>query len=356
MYRLLPLFLLLAACGLGEVQAQEPDRGPDAPVATTTSTRPSTSSTTTTTTVPALAAVEVDPPSGRQRLVIHATGDVNLWERYAGTDPEATWAPLRDIFRSDDLTIVNLECAPSDLGSPLPKTFTFRCPYETLLPMADAGVDVANLANNHSQDFGTEAMLDGRANVSAAGMSPVGVGNDVVQATEPAVFEIGGWTVAVLGFGGVVPSPSWLATADRPGMASGDDGDLMADAVRRANEIADLVVVTIHWGWELETEPRQVDIDLAQAMIDAGADMIFGHHQHRLNPMTYLDGVPVAWGLGNFIWQTGAGDASLTAIAEVIVEPDGTIRGCLIPGRIITTGVVEMDAQRCGGVTSPAGY
>lgn len=354
---LLPLCLLLAACGFGEVQAQEPQPADLETVGSTTSTAPAAAPpTTTTTAVPSAPTIEVEPPSGRQRLVIHGTGDVNLWERYAGTDPEATWAPLRDLFQNDDLTVVNLECAPSELGSPLPKAYNFRCPFETLLPMAEAGVDVANLANNHSQDFGSEAMLDGRANVFAAGLNPVGVGADLEQATEPAVFSIGGWTVAVVGFGGVVTDSSWLATPDRPGMASGDDGELMADTVRRADELADIVIVTIHWGWELETEPRRADVELAEAMVAAGADMIFGHHQHRLNPMTYIDGVPIAWGLGNFIWQPGTGDASRTAVAEVIVEPDGTIRGCLIPARIIATGVVELHGTSCGGSATPAGY
>jgi len=353
---LLALCLLLAACGLGEAQAQDTPTTIPEVISTTTTARAPDPASTTTTTMPDSPLVEVDPPSGRQRLVIHGVGDVNLWDRYAGRDPDATWAPLQEMFLSDDLTVVNLECTPSALGTPLDKTYTFRCPFETLLPMAAAGVEVANLANNHSQDFGPEAMLDGRHNVLAAGMQPVGVGRDLDQATEPALFEVGGWTIAVVGFGGVVPSSLWLATADNPGMASGDDPDLMAAAIRRADEVADLVVVTIHWGWELETEPRQADIDLARVMVEAGADMIFGHHQHRLNPLTYIDGVPVAWGLGNFIWQAGAGEANRTAVAEVIVEPDGTIRGCLIPAQIVATGVVQLESDACGGSSTLAGY
>lgn len=347
---LLPLLMLVAACGVGDNLAPpvEPVRvSPihlDTPAA---STPPSTALTTTTTAAEPLAVDRSSAPAPRERIVIRAVGDVNLWERYAGDDPEATWGPLRALFQSDALTVVNLECTPSTLGTPLAKEFTFRCPVDTLLPMADAGIDVANLANNHSQDFGTEAMLDGRMNVVAAGMAPVGVGTNLAQATEPAIFEIGGWTVAVLGFGGVVPASSWLATEDGPGMASGDDVDVMMDAVHRADEIADLVVVTIHWGWELETTPRQVDVDLAEAMVTAGADMIFGHHQHRLNPLTWVEGRPVAWGLGNFIWQRGVADANRTAIAEVVVEPDGTILACLIPATIVATGIVEPSAQSC---------
>ncbi len=349
--------LLAAACGPGvAAELETTTTSPTttlAPSTTTTASVPTAA--TTTTTEPGPSLPQVDPPSSRGRLVIHGTGDVNLWERYAGTDPEATWGPLRSIFQSDDLTVINLECTPSELGEPLPKEFNFRCPLASLPIMAEAGVDVANLANNHSQDFGQEAMLDGRRNVLASGVEPVGVGENLAVATMPALFEIKGWTVAVLGFGGVVIDSGWLATTDRPGMASGDDGELIAEAVRRADALADIVVVTIHWGSELETVPRQGDILLAEAMIEAGADMIFGHHQHRLNPMTFVDGRPVAWGLGNFIWQVGSGDASRTALAQVIVEPDGTVRGCLIPARIVGLGVVEVDDRQCAPA-QPSGY
>lgn len=352
--RWVAVVLILAACGYGQQISSESQPGaaaPAMPAASPEAAEPAPtsmpSSSTTAATLPAPRTVDAPQPPSRQRLLIHGTGDVNLSPRYAGNDPDANWAPLREIFQNDDLTVVNLECTPSEVGAPVPKAFNFRCPLASLPIMRDAGVEVANLGNNHSQDYGTEAMLDGRQQVIQAGMYPVGVGADHAEATLPALFDINGWTIAVLGFGGVVPHAGWLATDDSPGMANGDDAELMAEAVRSAAAQADLVIVSIHWGWELETEPRQSDIDLARAMIEAGADMIFGHHQHRLNPMTYIDGVPVAWGLGNFIWQRGNPAANRTAIAQVVVDPDGTIRGCLLPATIVRTGVVEVDEREC---------
>ena len=99
------------------------------------------------------------------------------------------------------------------------------------------------------------------------------------------MFDINGWKVAVVGFGGVAPDDGWYATADTPGMRNGDDTPTMVEAVAAAEEVADLVVVTIHWGMELDTTPRQDDIDRAHAMIEAGADIIFGHHPHRMQPL-----------------------------------------------------------------------
>ena len=98
------------------------------------------------------------------------------------------------------------------LGWPEPKDFTFQCP-DGMQDMAAAGVEVANLGNNHSQDFGKEAMLDGRELLEEAGLNPVGAGVDLAEASDFARFEIQGWKVAVLGFGGVRPHDGWIATA-----------------------------------------------------------------------------------------------------------------------------------------------
>jgi poly-gamma-glutamate capsule biosynthesis protein CapA/YwtB (metallophosphatase superfamily) len=309
---------------------------------------PSTSSTTTssstTITSPPTTTTTTLPPKGT--LVIHGTGDVNTDISYipalAENGHAHAWSGLGDLFTEDDLTIINLECTPSDLGTPLPKEFVFRCDLDSLPAMQEAGIEVANLANNHSADHGKEALVDGRAQLESALIAPVGAGADRDEAYTPAVFEIDGWTVAVLGFGGVVPNPDWLATEDSPGMADGDTAETMAAAVRAADEVADLVIVTVHWGFELETEPDDGDRARAEAMIEAGADMIFGHHPHRLQPLEVVDGVPVAWSLGNFVWPNFSVPGSTTAVARVVVSPDGSMESCLIPAFISSPGRPEL--------------
>jgi poly-gamma-glutamate synthesis protein (capsule biosynthesis protein) len=205
---------------------------------------------------------------------------------------------------------------------------------------------VANLANNHGGDRGPAALLDSVEQLRGAGIAPVGVGADVRAATTPAIIERGGWRVAVLGFGGVVPAADWLAGRDRPGMASGDDVAAMTAAVRAAREQADLVFVTVHWGVELDTRPRPDDIARAHAMIDAGADGIFGHHAHRLQPLDSYRGRPIAWGLGNFVWPTLSDAGSRSAVAEFVVEPDGAVSGCLLSARITAPGHPELTGAR----------
>jgi hypothetical protein len=286
------------------------------------------------------------PGDGRGTLVIHAVGDVNLDPDYVPTlgwyGHDYAWSGIGDLFTADDLTIVNLECAPGPGGSAQPKTFVFRCDPAGIAVMAAAGIEVANLANNHSQDHGPDAMVAGRRVVADAGIHPVGAGADLDEALRPAVVDIGGTVVAVLGFGGVVPARSWLAAPGRPGMADGDDIDLMTAAVRDAATRADLVLVTLHWGIERDLTPRPDDVARGRALIDAGADAVFGHHPHRLQPMEIYRGKPIFWSLGNFVWTDHSPAGNVTAVAEVLIQPDGMITAHLIPARIVDDGLVVL--------------
>jgi poly-gamma-glutamate synthesis protein (capsule biosynthesis protein) len=300
--------------------------------------------------VRAPAVLDASPsptPDASKPIVVHATGDVNLDPSDLGLlreGYEAPWTGVRDLFRSDDVSIINLECAAGDGGAKVPdKEFNFRCP-RGFAAMRTSGVDVANQANNHSLDFGPEAMLNGRANLTDAGIAPVGAGRNVVEANSAAILDVRGTKIAVLGFGGVIPFRDWLATPTRAGMSDGDDIPSMVSAVKTADAIADYVFVAIHWGAERETKPQAGDVERAHAMIDAGADGIFGHHAHRLQPLETYKKRPIFYGLGNFVWPR----PGPTAVAEVVIEPEGKIVGCLLPGRTVGgRPVLDDPAKRC---------
>ncbi len=330
---------LFVACVSNRVE--EPTRAAAAPP---TSTLPAPTTTVVATTPPPATTTQPFEP-----IVIHGVGDTNFDPEYVTTfrteSYDYAFAGLDGLFLHDDLTVVNLECSPSDLGSPFDKEFIFRCDPASLPVAHSNGVDVVNLANNHGQDFGTEAMLDGRRNALSAGLLPVGVGENLAEATSPAVIEVRGVRIAVLGFGGVHPSSSWLATADSPGMADGDDLAQMVAAVEAAAGVADHVVVTIHWGRELVIEPLAFDREAAEAMIAAGADVIFGHHPHRLGAMELIEGKPVFWTLGNFIWPRLSDAGATTAVARVVIAEDGSLVSCLIPAFIETSGQPVLQAE-----------
>lgn len=350
MSRSLKLLIVLIGGALAGVAAytvwnlSEVDAGPTS----TTLAQAAPTSSLGTTVVTTLPPTTTLPPAttttapAKGYLVIQGTGDVAVDPDYipalADQGWDHAWSGLNGLFLEDDLTVINLECVPSDLGAALNKAFVFRCPTETLPSMKANGVDVANLGNNHSGDFGKEALVDGRDQLMAAGIGAVGAGRNAAEAGEPAVYDINGWKVAVVGFGGVAPDDAWYATADSAGMRNGDDTASMVEAVAAADALADLVVVTVHWGMELDTAPRQDDIERAEAMIEAGADIIFGHHSHRMQPLEMVGEAAVFWSLGNFVWPHNSVPSATTAVARAVVAPDGSIAACLIPAYIETHG------------------
>ncbi|HUG74630.1 MAG TPA: CapA family protein [Acidimicrobiia bacterium] len=283
----------------------------------------------------------------RQRLVIHGAGDVDvsptLSYRFRYEGYEVAWAGLGGLFLRDHLTIINLECAPSILGYPIPKETNLRCDQDALPAMRTAGVDVVSQANNHAGDYGPTALVDGIANLRAAGLVTVGSGASLAEAMAPGIVDVGGWRIAIVGLTTVSgyavgePGGAWFASSDRPGVAYASMENI-ATAVGAAREAADIVIVTVHWGNEGMGYPDHGDRLRAGAMIAAGADVILGHHSHRLQPLEVVDGVPVFWSLGNFVWPNTSATGSTTGIAEIIVEPDGTIHARIIPAYIESHG------------------
>jgi poly-gamma-glutamate synthesis protein (capsule biosynthesis protein) len=299
-----------------------------------------------------LGPLHTSPAAHRGTLVIHGAGDVWLDPTHvrALRHPGAAlaWSGLEGLFRRDDVTIINLECPVSLLGSPVPKAFTFRCDPSALPAMRAAGVEVANLGNNHAYDYGPEALLDTRRNVAGAGIVPVGVGKDITEATRPALLHVEGWTVAVLGFDEVVDGVEWVAARAHPGTACGYDEECILTSIRGAAAVADLVVIDIHWGVDFDTRPREWQVQQAHRFIEAGADVIFGGHSHRLQPMEIYRGRPIFYSLGNLLWPRFSRAESRTAIAEVVVTPDGRIHGRLIPTYIASDGHPVLGSQGIG--------
>ena len=274
--------------------------------------------------------------------MIHGTGDVSLDPDYIpALQTEGygwAWSGLGGLFKEDDLTVINLECPATDVSAPEAKTFVFRCDPAALPVARRFGVEVANLANNHAYDHGPEGLLDSIRNVRKAGLAAVGAGASRDQALRAAYFELDGWKVAVVGLSEVLDPDYQVAGPHTPGTAAGNDFGLALRAIRDASRRADLVIVSIHWGYELDTQPRAYQIDEAHRMIDAGADVIFGHHAHRLQPMDTYRGRPIFYGLGNFVWPHLSEEGSTTAVAEVRVTPEGRLRGSLLPAFIVSDG------------------
>jgi poly-gamma-glutamate synthesis protein (capsule biosynthesis protein) len=294
------------------------------------------------------SSTQPSPPVAdrKGRIVIHGAGDVSLDPGYISTYATQgygyAWSGLGGLFRRDDLTVVNVECPVTDRGSQLSKEFSFHGTSAALPAMRDAGVDVGSLANNHAYDRGPDGVVDSRRNMETAGIAAVGAGKDQTQALRPATFQIRGWRVAVLGFDEVLDPLDEVAGPDKPGTAAGHDFHLMVQAVKAAAARADIVIVMIHWGVELDTQPRAYQIAEGHRLVDAGADVLFGAHSHRLQPMSTYHGRPIFWSLGNFVWPNFSTEGSTTAVAQVTVTPNGRFSGRLLPAFITAPGHPEL--------------
>jgi poly-gamma-glutamate synthesis protein (capsule biosynthesis protein) len=277
----------------------------------------------------------------RGTLVIHGTGDVSLdpsqIPAFGRHGYDWAWSGLRGLFRDDDLTVVNLECPVTDVVDPEPTAFPIRCDPAALPDARLAGVDVVSQANNHAYDQGPTGLVDSLASIDAVGIAAVGAGADQTQALRAARFQIDGWAVSVVGIDEILGPPDQVAGPDKPGTAAGHDFGLALRSIRDA-AASDIVVVMIHWGVELDPRPRAYEVRQAHRMIDAGADVIFGSHPHRLQPVENYRGRPIFYSLGNLVWPRLTRVTRTTAVAEVTVTPDGTIQGILLPAEIRSDG------------------
>jgi poly-gamma-glutamate synthesis protein (capsule biosynthesis protein) len=261
--------------------------------------------------------------SGKLQLI----GDSNGYDYF--------FAKTSEFISSADLSILNLETSVSDRGSPVPnKEFTFRSRPKALQAVRRAGFDAVSIANNHSLDFGKTAFLDTIANLKKAGISFAGGGENIDDALKPAELKTYRSKVAFLAFSDVVPA-GFAAGMNTPGTASIKSISPAIDAVRKADRDFDFVVVSIHWGIEMSYAPSNRQIDLARKLIDAGADAVFGHHPHVVQPVEIYKGRPIFYSLGNFVFSPGAEAGSYSMIARVVMGRSGVLSIEAVPVRIL---------------------
>ncbi|MGI9017061.1 MAG: CapA family protein [Euzebya sp.] len=225
--------------------------------------------------------------------------------------------PVTDQLSAADLAVINLETPLSTRGTPAVKTFVFRGPPALAQDLVEAGVDVVTLANNHALDYGVDALADTLAHTQAAGLQTVGAGLDATAAYSPALFDTPAGRIAIIGVTRVLHTRAWEATANRPGLASAYDEPAAVAAVRAAADIADQVIVAIHWGTERADCPDADQRHLADLLTRSGADLVVGHHPHILQGVQRLNDGLVAYSMGNFVWYHNSAPSRFTGILEV---------------------------------------
>ncbi|MCB0992669.1 MAG: CapA family protein, partial [Acidimicrobiales bacterium] len=292
---------------------------------TTTTAAPTTTTTAPTTTTTTQAPTTTEPPTTTTtepppfQWTLMAGGDV-LMDRTApaGIDP---FVGLQPQLASADLAMVNVEMAISDRGTAIAgKQYTFRAPPAAAQIIANAGIDLATVANNHARDFGTDAFLDTMNLLTDAGVTVLGGGQNDTEAYTPRVVTLGepGREIDVAFIAASLIMPwGFGATPSRAGIADGNDRNRVLANVRVAAESNDIVIVTLHWGIERNTCPEPTHQTFAQQLLEAGATAVIGHHPHVLQPVEFADGKLIAYSLGNFAWHPRTSITADTGILEL---------------------------------------
>jgi poly-gamma-glutamate capsule biosynthesis protein CapA/YwtB (metallophosphatase superfamily) len=202
-----------------------------------------------------------------------------------------------------DYAIVNLECPVTDVVAPLTKKYVFRAEPEWLKDLRDAGITHCILANNHSYDQGRAGLISTARNAAHAGITPIGFGSTQSAACAPVVLLRNGMEVVV--FSSVtLPLEGWMYLDDSPGMCQASIDDLVrAVSSYRAGHPGSFIVVTLHWGVEYQSMPTAMQREQAKALVNAGTDLIIGHHPHVVQTYERIDGKPVFYSIGNLIFD-----------------------------------------------------
>lgn len=210
---------------------------------------------------------------------------------------------LVELLNGADITMVNEEFPFSTKGEPMEdKQYTFEGNPKQVTALLDMGVDVVSLANNHTLDYGDEAMLETFSVLDEAGICYVGAGENQERACELILLERNGKTFGFLAASRVIPVTDWNILFHTPGMLCTYDDSLLLEQIRKADALCDVLTVYVHWGVEYQEYPEDYQRTLAQHYVDAGADLIIGSHPHCLQGIEYVDGVPVFYSLGNFVF------------------------------------------------------
>jgi poly-gamma-glutamate capsule biosynthesis protein CapA/YwtB (metallophosphatase superfamily) len=248
--------------------------------------------------------------------------------------PETAFGGIAALLSKADLAFVNLETAVTERGEPEPKEFRFRAPARVFTAVKAAGIDAVSLANNHALDYGRIGLADTLDAARREGVPALGAGL-AGDAYRPWIREVAGVRIAVVALNHVNELwREWSATDAEPGLAMLREEQRALEAIREAKRSADVVVAWTHWGPEYQECPNADLKRLAASMIEAGADLIVGGHQHLLLGAGWAGKAYVAYGMGNFLWWRNDAASNDTGVLWVTIRERELHKAELVPAHI----------------------
>lgn len=295
---------------------------------------------------------EAVSPEEKNEITISMVGDMIFYwnveasmKKYGDGYVFEGYGPM---MKKSDIVLGNLETSISRRGKPAEdKQYTFRGRPEVLKALKDNNFSAVSIANNHVLDFGMDAFLDTLSHLKKHELSYAGGGRNREEADKGTIIERNGIKVGFLAFTKVVPVVEWYARKNKPGIV-GAYKVHEQEFVRTIKEMktnCDVLVVSVHWGKEASTEIRDEERYIGRSMIDAGADIIMGHHPHVVQGIEIYKDKPIFYSLGNFIFTKSKLDISnKTIMATVTADDKGNISNIeIIPGNIVNGKPTPME-------------
>lgn len=211
---------------------------------------------------------------------------------------------VKSVFEEDDLTIVNFEGTLTDSTIREDKQFAFKADKSYAEILTDGFVEAANLANNHSKDYGEQSYNDTMDALDEAGITNFGY-------DRVAIKKVKGIKVGLVGT---------YVLADGLGVKDSMEKNIQD----LKDEGAQVIIASFHWGEEKAEYPNDVQVELAHAAIDAGADLVLGHHPHVLQGIEKYKGKNIVYSLGNFCF---GGNMYPSDMDTMIFQQTFTLKG-----------------------------
>jgi poly-gamma-glutamate synthesis protein (capsule biosynthesis protein) len=242
--------------------------------------------------------------------------------KYGNGDYKFPFEGIADYFKAADVVFGNLEGQISDKGNKIGTVNSFRVEPKAIDGLKYAGFNVLSVANNHSFDYNTAALEDSFNRLKEANIEYVGGGFNREEAFKLKVIEKNGVKIGFLAYCSV-GAKGWVATDNMSGIAfiSEEDMEEIKSDISKAKEQVDVLFVSSHYGDEYQTEQNESQTTMYRAFIDAGADIVLGHHPHVVQPIEEYANGWIAYSLGNFVFDQGFSDETMKGLLlEISIE------------------------------------
>jgi len=218
------------------------------------------------------------------------------------------FARVKQALADGDVRFCNLEAPLSATGPHAPHQLIFRASPAAVGSLTDAGFDVVSLANNHTMNAGREGLQNTMSLLARHGIAFAGAawreGGDV----HPTTLRVNDLRLRFLAFTSIGRGDAHV---------SPEDPSAALAQVRAARREADVLVVSVHWGVEYKRRPSQWQREFAHRLVEAGADVVLGHHPHVLQGVEVLDGKLILYSMGNFVFDQRGRERMESAIFNI---------------------------------------